>query len=157
MNNRTDRCVPARVWGGAWEVQVLSLSLLGCHSVTHPFSLYTWHLLPSNLLGGWVENAKQKHPPWTLLLLSSPVYLLPIFIFIYLFIYFFTKLKFYLLQSIPVITTKPAPSKCPNLLACSRSLCLFISSHDFAVSITLICPLDNSSLNISMRWFLREQ
>ena len=109
--------------------------------------------------GGWVENAKQKHPPWTLLLLSSPVYLLPIFIFIYLFIYFFffTKLKFYLLQSIPVITTKPAPSKCPNLLACSRSLCLFISSHDFAVSITLICPLDNSSLNISMRWFLREQ
>ena len=81
-----------------------------------------------------------------------------LFIFcLFFFFFFFTKLKFYLLQSIPVITTKPAPSKCPNLLACSRSLCLFISSHDFAVSITLICPLDNSSLIISMRWFLREQ
>ena len=157
MNNRTDRCVPARVWGGAWEVQVLSLSLLGCHSVTHPFSLYTWHLLPSNLLGGVGGERKTETPT---LDLAAPFQscLSSAYFYFYLFIYlFFTKLKFYLLQSIPVITTKPAPSKCPNLLACSRSLCLFISSHDFAVSITLICPLDNSSLNISMRWFLREQ
>ena len=101
--------------------------------------------------GGWRTQNRNTH--------LGPCCSFPIlFIFcLFFFFFFFTKLKFYLLQSIPVITTKPAPSKCPNLLACSRSLCLFISSHDFAVSITLICPLDNSSLIISMRWFLREQ
>ena len=151
MNNKTDRCVPRQGVGGAWEVQVLSLSLWGT-VIASPI-LFSLHLpCPSlQFIGGgrWRRQNRNTH-------LGSCCSFPILFIFC-LFFFFLTKVKFYLLQSFPVITTKPAPSKRPNLLACSRSLCLFISSHDFAVSITLICPLDNSSLNISKRLFLREQ
>lgn len=151
MNNKTDRCVPPQ--GAGWGMGgtgPLPVPVGDCHSVTHPFLSTPAMSFPPVYWGGRGrrQNRNTHLGSWC----SFPI----LFIFC-LFFFFLTKVKFYLLQSFPVITTKPAPSKRPNLLACSRSLCLFISSHDFAVSITLICPLDNSSLNISKRLFLREQ
>lgn len=110
------------MWSRAWEIQVFCLSLwrtviassipfLSLPDISFP-PIY-W-----GAGGGMGAEAKQKHPPLTLLVLSNLVYLLPVlFCFVFL-----TKLKLYLLQSvfIPVITTQPAPSKCPNLLACSK-------------------------------------
>lgn len=63
MNNKTDRCVPRQGVGGAWEVQVLSLSLWGT-VIASPI-LFSLHLpCPSlQFIGGgrWRRQNRNTH------------------------------------------------------------------------------------------------
>lgn len=133
-------------WGGLpWEIFPCEFpQLASC-----PFSLYAWRLLPSSLLGEKKQNTDTRLWPCC----PFPI------LFIFCLFFFPTKLQFYLLHC---LYARDHQQTCSFRLP--RHLCLFqghfsifISFHDFAVSIMLISPLENSSLNISMKLFLREQ
>ena len=153
-DSRTARCVPPRMWSRAWDIQVFCLSLWRTVIASSiPILSLPDISFPPIYWGGGRRQNRNTHlwPCW-----SCPI----LFIFC-LFCFFFLN-QTEVLPPTVCLYSRDHHQTCSFQMPQPPCLfqghfAIFFSSHDCAVSITLISPLDNSSLNISTRLFLREQ
>lgn len=121
-DSRTARCVPPRMWSRAWDIQVFCLSLWRTVIASSiPILSLPDISFPPIYWGGGAE-AKQKHPPLTLLVLSNPVYLLPVLFFFFKPNWSFTSYSLSLFPWSPPNLLLP---NAPTSLPVPRSLCHF--------------------------------